>query len=440
MSLRPRLNTMPRSVPRPADRPRSAPGWLWVLVVAAVLTQTGVQLLRPVTSYQLLSFGYGETEIGATTAVYAILPLVLAMPLGRATSVIGDIRWIMICGTVLLGAGGAVLGSATELIGVFAGSVLLGVGHLMFTLAGQSVVSRRSSATVMDLGFGLFTAAFSAGQMLGPFLSGLILGSRAEASEITTALWVGSLLCFGAVPLLFGLRGSSSDQDSVARPRNEGDQRTQTGSLPISGTKPTALRILRVPGIASNMFAALAMLAMIDILVAFMPLVGESLGVSPLVIGALLSARGLASVISRVFLPIVTRHVYRNTVLIGAVGISGIAVALVPVVLNDTAVGIVAAGVLISIGGVFLGLGQPLTMTQISQAVPLNWRSPALALRLVGNRVGQVLIPLVAGLVATPWGPAGGIWCASALLLVSATERLGLRRWGPDPDERDRDN
>ena len=83
-------------------------------------------------------------------------------------------------------------------------------------------------------------------------------------------------------------------------------------------------------------------------------------------------------------------------------------------------------------GGFVLGLGQPLTMTQISQSVPDTWRGPALALRLVGNRVGQVALPALAGVVAAPLGPAAGVWFACAVLAASGVERVLSGRTGPD--------
>lgn len=53
----------------------SLPGWLWLMIIAGVLTQTTANLVRPVTSYKLILLGWGETEIGLATAAYALLPL-----------------------------------------------------------------------------------------------------------------------------------------------------------------------------------------------------------------------------------------------------------------------------------------------------------------------------------------------------------------------------
>jgi MFS family permease len=78
----------------------------------------------------------------------------------------------------------------------------------------------------------------------------------------------------------------------------------------------------------------------------------------------------------------------------------------------------VVSAVLLAVGGFFLGIGQPLTMTAISQAVPASWRGSALAVRLMGNRVGQVVVPAAGGLVAAA-GASGAVWMCCALLLAS---------------------
>ena len=181
------------------------------------------------------------------------------------------------------------------------------------------------------------------------------------------------------------------------------------------------------------MLAALALLAILDILVAFMPLVGEDVGASPLVVGALLAVRGATSVISRVFIRPLSARFARNTLVLVALLVSGATLAVVPAVLGLGTAGLIVAFMFMTIGGFTLGVGQPMTMTLISQGVPRSWRSSALALRLMGNRVGQVVLPLAASVVAGPVGPAGGIWFACAVMTLSGVERLLNRRTGPNP-------
>ncbi|HEX2159282.1 MAG TPA: MFS transporter, partial [Actinomycetes bacterium] len=62
---------------------RAVPGWLGRILVALVLTQAATFLARPVTSYRALALGADERVIGLITASFAVLPLVVAVPLGR---------------------------------------------------------------------------------------------------------------------------------------------------------------------------------------------------------------------------------------------------------------------------------------------------------------------------------------------------------------------
>jgi sugar phosphate permease len=76
--------------------------------------------------------------------------------------------------------------------------------------------------------------------------------------------------------------------------------------------------------------------------------------------------------------------------------------------------------VVLVVAGFFLGIGQPLTMSLIVQAVPDDARGTALAIRLFGNRIGQVATPPVAGLVAGAAGIATAFWLLGRLLAVAA--------------------
>lgn len=409
------------------------PGWLWLMVAVGIMTQTTTNLVRPVTSYKLILLGWGETEIGIATAAYALLPLFLALPFGRLQARLRSPRNFVALGVIVLALGAAYLAGTAHVVHLMLASAVLGVGHLMFTIGSQTMIARRSSAAHMDASFGWLTASFSVGQMVGPLLSGVILGdtslSAAQAgghdlsSSINLSLWIGAIASIIAVPILYALRSSAAEHPH-----------TQTQELVVvdAGTKPSARNILQLPGVASHMLASLALLAILDILVAFMPLVGEAVGISPMVIGALLAVRGGASVISRIFIRSLSHRFSRNSLVLIALLISGVALAVVPAVVGLGVTGIVIGFVFMTIGGFTLGVGQPMTMTLISQGVPRAWRGPALALRLMGNRTGQVLLPIAASIVAGPVGPAGGIWFACAVLGISGAERLINRRTGPN--------
>ncbi|MFE7629785.1 MFS transporter [Kocuria sp. NPDC057446] len=417
-----------------APRPRSG-AWLWFLVAGALLTQTALNLVRPVTTYKLLSLDADSVTVGLVTAAYAVVPLATAMWLGRMTDRVRDLRTMVVVGALVLALGAGALALAPSVALVAVASALLGMGHLVFTIAGQSAVARFSPPDQLDKGFGWFTAAFSAGQLVGPLLVGVLLGSGSDVAspervaDITLSLWIGAGLSLLVVPvMLLRPRGAGSARGTA---RNDDAAAAQqavpvTGELeavPATAPRASMLRILRVPGVPSHMLASLALLAMLDILTAFLPLVGERAGVSPAWIGVLLAVRGGASIVSRVLLPWLARRMSRRALLLVSLYGAACALAVPPAVITVPWL----AAVLLFVGGFCLGLGQPITMTLVSTAVPATWRGSALAVRLVGNRAGQVAMPLLAGLVAAPLGPAGAIWFTCAVLLASGLEKT-LRR------------
>ncbi|WP_035280214.1 MFS transporter [Brevibacterium album] len=414
---------------------REAKAGLWTLVLAAVLTQTGLNLFRPVTSYKLLDLGADPVLIGFVTAAYALLPLVIALPLGRLADRTLRLRHIMALGALLLAAGGALMAGTASVALVFIGSVLLGLGHLLFTIAGQTSIARFVPPEHLDRGFGYFTAAFSVGQLIGPLLAGAVLGGHAHAEQIALALWMGAGSAALAVVLLAAAaavrsrraRGGGGAEapgavngGEAAEAETDPEADAASAETAASPGRPSARAVLRVPGVRSQIFASLALLVMIDLLTAYLPLVGEHAGVAPATIGLLLAARSLASIASRVLLEPLARRFSRNTLVTASALGAGVALALPPLLMDH----LWAAAVLMLLGGFFLGLGQPLSMSLVTQAVPASWRGTALATRLMGNRLGQVAFPAGAGLLAAPLGAAGPIWFSCAMLVGSGVELL----------------
>ena len=78
--------------------------------------------------------------------------------------------------------------------------------------------------------------------------------------------------------------------------------------------------------------------------------------------------------------------------------------------------------------GFGMGFGQPLSMTLVVQLVPEHARSTALAVRLTGNRIGQVAAPAAANVVAGSAGASSVFWLLGAILATSA---VAIRRAAP---------
>ena len=126
-----------------AEANNSASGtlrWLLILIATALLSQTTLNLVRPVTTYKLISLDAGPVTVGVTTAAFALLPMVTAVWLGRISSRIPKIRFLMLAGAGLMGLGSLGVAAANGFVMVAVASAVLGMGHLLFTIGGQSSI------------------------------------------------------------------------------------------------------------------------------------------------------------------------------------------------------------------------------------------------------------------------------------------------------------
>jgi MFS family permease len=163
-----------------------------------------------------------------------------------------------------------------------------------------------------------------------------------------------------------------------------------------------------------------------DILTAYLPVVGEHRGIAPSVIGLLLSLRAAATIACRLVMTPMLRLLGRAALLTATCLVAGVLCAGLAL-----PVPVWALAAMLLVLGFCLGVGQPLSMTTVVQAAPDEARSTALALRLTGNRLGQVAAPAAAGLVAGVAGVAAPFVMLGALLVLSSGVALRSPRKAP---------
>ncbi|MFF5886716.1 MFS transporter [Streptomyces sp. NPDC012589] len=372
-------------------------GWLLRLVIAFSFAQGAVSMARPAVSYRALALGADERAVGVIAGVYALLPLFAAVPLGRRTDH-GRCAPLLPVGVVLISGGCALSGLAGALAAMALWSGVMGLGHLCFVIGAQSLVARQSAPHEQDRNFGHFTIGASLGQLVGPIAAGALIGGADMAGTSALALLVAGAGAAVAFTSLWRI-----ERPGAARARAVADGRVPVGS------------ILRARGVPAGILISLAVLSATDILTAYLPVVGEHRGIAPAVIGLLLSLRAAATIACRLVLTPLLRLLGRTalltvTCLLAALLCTGIALPM-PVW---------ALALLLAVLGFCLGVGQPLSMTTVVQAAPAGARSTALALRLTGNRLGQVAAPAAAGLIAGVAGVAAPFVMLGALLLLSS--------------------
>ena len=382
-------------------------GWLLRLVIAFSFAQGAVSMARPAVSYRALSLGADERAIGVITGVYALLPLFAAVPLGRRTDH-GRCAPLLPLGVVLIAGGCALSGTAGSLPAMAAWSGVMGLGHLCFVIGAQSIVARQSAPAEQDRNFGHFTIGASLGQLVGPMAAGYVVSPDDGAMARTSAL---ALVVSAAVAALSFVSLWRIEHRAPSRPRGE-----RAAKVPVG-------RILRTRGVPAGIFISLAVLSATDILTAYLPVVGEQRSIAPVTVGLLLSLRAAATIACRLVMTPMLRLLGRTALLTTTCLLAGALCAGIAL-----PVPVWALAVMLAVLGFCLGVGQPLSMTTVVQAAPERARSTALALRLTGNRLGQVAAPASAGLIAGFAGTAAPFVMLGALLLGAAG--LGLRGGG----------
>lgn len=372
--------------------------WFVSLLVVATLLQASTAVARPMASYRALDIGMTASSLGFLAAAFAIAPVVFALSIGRLIDRYGEPRFVLGASVVLAGAsfGLAVVGSVLGLLVLLAA---LGLAQLIFVVANQTAVSNRTAAESYDGRFGHLSFVASLGQLIGPAAAGLIAGAGSPEGTSQALLFGGVL---AVVALLLGL----------AMPRIDPGPVVATTSSSVPG--PSVLAILRMPGMGAAMLASLTVLSAMDILVVYLPALGQERGITPATIGALLAVRAGASMASRFLLGRLIGWVGRERLMIGSLVVAAgsvISLAFLPLPAMFAAM---------VVAGWTLGVCQPMTMSWVATRATAGSRGTAMSLRLLGNRVGQVAIPLAAGAVAAVTGTAGVLATAGLTVAVSA--------------------
>ena len=373
--------------------------WLWALLINVALAQASIYVMRPMITYRALENGATGYQIGLIASIYALVPLVVAVQMGRWVGRIGEVP-LLFAGCLSFIVLGISFAFLNNIIAIAAATALAGIAHLSNVAASQAMVASRSPHELQDQNFGYFSFSTSMGHTFGPMLGGIIAGSSGVLPRSSTSAFVfASILAFLALVPFFLFK-------SVKEVRSQ-EERDAAGSI-------KARDVIKRPGIKPAIWTSLAVASTNDVLVVILPLIGTELGISPVVIGAILSIRSAAAMVSRFSLGKLTKRFGSSTVMNFSIGIS--AVFLFASVYATTAF---TLAIVMAIVGFLLGIGQPLTMSIVSKKTPIEERAMAISIRLFGNRLGQFLVPLGAGALAAPFG-AGAVFVGLAALIASA--------------------
>jgi MFS family permease len=372
---------------------------LSLLCTHALITQIVYAMVRVTISYRTVELGLAPIWVGIITGASAVLPMLLAVSIGRYVDRGHDALTARFGSLVILGCCLGYRLSEAGLTELLFFTAFLGVGHTLLMVSQQMIVVRSARNDVSrETAFGHYMVATALGQGIGPLIVGW-LGGSLQIPPTRYLFAVAVVLAAGGIAISFFLKGRSAG--TAGR---------------VAGAQPIPVRdLLAMRGVPTLMIASIITVTAQDLITIFLPLLGAQRGIDVANVGALLMVRSVTAVVSRVFYPSMMRAVGRVPLTVGTM-----AAASVGLVVLASPVPLPVLYVAVALAGFGLGIAATLSISNMVDIVPAGARGVALSLRITGNRVGQVSFPVAAGVIAAALG-TGGIFAIMAMsLAVSA--------------------
>lgn len=342
------------------------------------------------------SLGASYVEIGVLTAAFSVLPLMMAIHMGRLVDRYG----------MLFAAAAGLTGMAVSLIlpVLFPVLQILYVSQMMFGAAQMVAVvalQNGAAASVPGERRERSVSNFSLAASLGTFAGPLTAGYMIDHAGHRTAYFV--LACIVLLPLFF-----------MKYERTEGGKAPR----PARNDRPAASMLreaVRNPLLFAAIFISMVSMTAMDLFYVYFPLAGTSGGLSASQIGWIIALQGLAFVVVRIFLPnIITRYGHHGA-LYGFMAVGAVSYGLIPFFDQFYVLALLAL-----VLGFGLGIAQPVTIMLAYNYAPKGRTAEVLGLRIASNRFAQLTLPIVLSAVSQVGGLISIFLILAAMLMAAA--------------------
>ena len=364
-----------------------------------VLVYLAVVVARVTASYAMLDLGLSFFWVGVISSAYALIPIFVAVPLGRLNDRGYDSLTIR-AGSVGLALAALIFWLMTPgPLSLFIATAILGVGQIT-CMGGHQMVCIRAGKTTRgrDAVFGYQMVAIATGQGFGPLIVAWIAGD---------ALLPPIHFLFGVLVIvsLLALAASFLVKSGATR-----DRKTAAATPPVG-----LLELLKMRGLLAYIIASVMTITALDLIVIYLPLLGAERHLDVATVGLIMAVRAASSMTARlVYVPLVDwigRGPLTYLAMLSPAAAFIVVAAPAPLWAIYTAM---------VVAGMGLGVSATLTLSGVVDLAPPTARATAMSLRLTGNRIGLIIIPMAASMIATFTGAAGVFVILAAGLAGSA--------------------
>ncbi|MEK6594217.1 MAG: MFS transporter [Pseudomonadota bacterium] len=339
-----------------------------------------------------IHLGANPFLIGLLIAMYSAFGLVLALYVGRVSDRFGS-RRPMMGGAAAIGTGLLLPWIWPTLGALYASAALIGMGFVFFNVAVQNLAGGYGPSSERTRNFSMLALGYSGGHLVGPPIAGLAIDYYGHGA---------AYLCFAALTAVSMIMlACYRDLESARHAAAE-------------AARHKVLDLLRLPALRRAVIVGGLVATGQDLYSFYVPIYGNSIGLSASTIGAVLAMAAAATFVVRFLLPWLTRRYGIEGVLSAAMFAATALFLPFPFVTSVPALCALSFCI-----GLALGCGQPLTLNIAYNRSPPGRSGEVAGLRLTVNNVAHIVVPVAAGALGAALGVAPVFWASAGLLATS---------------------
>jgi len=363
---------------------------LAILIPLGIANHAVLSGSRVTVSLEALSMGASPFTVGVLMALYALLPMLLAVAAGRFSDRVG-MRRPMLIGTSGIAMGAALPVAFAGLPVLFASAAIVGAGFMIFQVAAQNATGELGGPAERARNFSLLALGYSTSGFIGPLSAGFAIDHFGFAA--TFAL-------LAIVPFV-PLAALASGRLALPKPHPHVIDAHRGGVRALMRH-----RLLR-RALAINALFAVGW----DLHTVFVPIYGEKIGLTASEIGIVLATFAAATFVVRLSMPLIARRMTEQRVLTAALFVAGAVYLAFPFAGRAPTLMMLSFTL-----GLALGTGQPMVMALLHTHAPAGRLGEAAGVRMSLVNSMAVAVPLVFGALGASVGLAPVFWSVGACL------------------------
>lgn len=392
------------------------------LLLLSAFTFTSVIGVRVTTALAALHAGLSPALIGPMIALFALMPLIFGVKLGRLIDRIG-VRRPLTAGALLASLGAAACAVWPHPLMLAAMAVVIGLSHVAFSLGTQHAAGELGGPQRRAANFNLLTMAFSFSGLMGPPLAGFVIDHYGHRAAFATMSALALLVMIGCrlfpferhlpihVPHLATAAGQATQATSSAH--NPATRRGWRSSFELMGD--ITFRQL--------LFGLLVVSAAWESFQFLIPLHAHDIGLNASSVGLAIASFSAGSLSIRLLMSRLLPWLTSTQWLLLGLGLCVTGYALLP--FSSALPVMMAMSFLLGIGP---GIGLPLTLASLHAASPAGRVGEAAGLRIMLQSFQQIVLPVIVGVLAALLGVKPMFWLyavVALMVLLSIRRALG---------------